>query len=144
MPYIQVVFGMESASRAVRRNPFPHSPKWMTPSCLGLIVLGLIGTYLATVLNRPPDACFADLFWFTQQWRVVSFALFISITGTLLLCIVAIVFGLRKDLVPSNNPERLAASNMIYYIAMAMISNVRSPCFGLVQQVPCLTCSRLL
>lgn len=120
-----MVFSLESVGRALRRNPFPTPPRWLAPGCVIIVVLGLVGTYLATVVNRPPDACFADLFWFTQAWRVLSFGLFVAITGALLLCGIIIFVRLRQSMgMPSFNQERQAASNMVYYIVMAMISNV--------------------
>lgn len=122
-----MIFSLEIVGRALRSSPFPTPAKWTTPSCVLVIVLGLVGTYLATVMIQPPDACFADLFWFTQQWRIVSFGLFVSITGALLLCAIIVFVRLRQSMgFTPLNQDRQAASNMVYYIVMAMISNVSS------------------
>lgn len=128
VPYIQIVFSLESVGRALRRNPFPPPPRWTTPGCILIVVLGLVGISIATIMDGPPNTCFADLFWFAQHWRTVSFGVTVSITGALLICAIIMFVRLRQSMgVSQTNQERQAASNMVYYMVLAMISNVSFP-----------------
>lgn len=109
------------------RVPFLTRAKWVVPACLAVTVLCLIITLCATVSNRPPDACYASLFWFIQQWRRGAFGIFFIVTAILTICGFTIFFRLRRS--PTflkASEERLAASQMVYWIAVAMISNVSS------------------
>jgi uncharacterized membrane protein HdeD (DUF308 family) len=125
VPFIQLIFGIETTLRAFAQQPFPARRKWVVPLGVAVAIAGLVALYAVTLKLRPPELCFASLFWFTQAWRPVCFGLLVAITSTLLLCLFVVFFRLRHGKVTSA-VERTSASHMVYYIAVAVISNVRS------------------
>lgn len=123
MPFLQLIFGFEMTIRGCLRSPWPPRKVWNAPLCIGITVAGLVALYGVTLALRPPEQCFASLFWFTQAWRPVCFGLLVGIAGALLLASFVIFFRLRQHQSPGC-PDRLAASHMVYYIVIAVISNV--------------------
>jgi hypothetical protein len=124
VPFIQLIFGVETAVRACWPTPFPTRPSWTVPLCLTVVIAGLIVLYVVTFSLRPPDSCFASLIWYTQAWRLVCFGLFTAIASTLLVSGGIILFRLRSvsHIIPPM--DRVAASQMVCFAAIGVISNV--------------------
>ncbi|KAM0670570.1 hypothetical protein ACQRIT_006870 [Beauveria bassiana] len=122
VPYIQFVFGMETTVRAFRRRAFDSFGKWTISVCVALVVVSLIATYVVTRVVQPPNFCFASLFWFVQRYRVLCFALFTIISGSLLLGSVITFIRLYQSST-GGVIERIAASRMVYYMCIGAITN---------------------
>lgn len=73
--------------------------------------------------DQAPDYCFASLFWIIEHFAVGSFVLFLLISIALIMAIAVILVKLSKSHVIEPT-ERLAASRMVYYLALGFISNV--------------------
>lgn len=112
--------------RACLSNAWPPRKIWNAPLCIGITVAGLLALYGVTLALRPPDQCFASLFWFTQAWRPVCFGLLVGVAGALLLAGCVLFFRIRQLPSLPGCPERMAASQMVYYIVIAVVSNVSS------------------
>ncbi|KAM0275063.1 hypothetical protein ACHAQH_007583 [Verticillium albo-atrum] len=123
VPYIQFVFGLEVTSRALRQQPFAGRGKWTVAGCLAIVGTLLLITFVVTLFIRPPNFCFASLFWFVQRWKDGVFILLILIAATLLIC-TAIIFWRLHNNCHIEESERVAASRMVYYLVMAIISTV--------------------
>jgi hypothetical protein len=123
VPYIQLVFTLEMTLRALKANPFPPRSKWTVTICLTIIKIALLSTGLVAFFVRAPDVCFASLFWFVETWAKGGFALLIGIVVVLVVCAVIIYFKLTRHSMIEDD-ERVSASRMIYYIALAVVPNV--------------------
>ncbi|KAL0944056.1 uncharacterized protein CTRU02_201943 [Colletotrichum truncatum] len=121
VPYIQLVFALEVAIRSLRRNPLPPRGKWNVTICLAIVGTFLLITYLVTLFIRPPNFCFASLFWFVQRWKEGCFVLLSLISATLLGSTMVIFFRLHNNS-RIEATERVAASRMVYFMAVAFIS----------------------
>ncbi|OAA66106.1 hypothetical protein ISF_03944 [Cordyceps fumosorosea ARSEF 2679] len=122
VPYIQFVFGMETTVRAFRRRAFDGFGRWTVSVCVALVVVALAATYAVTRVVQPPNFCFASLFWFVQRYRVECFGLFTAISGSLLLGSLITFVRLYRSSTGSVI-ERIAASRMVYYMAIGAITN---------------------
>ncbi|KAI9158694.1 hypothetical protein HJFPF1_06692 [Paramyrothecium foliicola] len=119
--YIQLVLGVEMAVRAVMTRPFQPRGRWILPGCLVLILLMLLGTFLVTVFNRPPNFCFASLFWLVHRWKLGILIVLSLIMGFLLLAVGIIGLRLRST-ATINEAERLAAYRMVFYLSISVAS----------------------
>lgn len=124
MPFVQLILGVETAIASFFKQPFPPRARWVFPTCVAVAIAGLLGLYGATRALPPPDKCYASLFWFTQEWRPVSFGLFVGIASLLLIAVFIVFLRLRLSAADAPPGERQAASHMVYYITVAVISNV--------------------
>ncbi|KAI0870397.1 hypothetical protein GGS24DRAFT_109476 [Hypoxylon argillaceum] len=130
VPYIQLVFSIEITLRALKSTPFPPRSKWTVAICLTIVKIALLATGLLTFFIRPPNFCFASLFWFVAKWAEGGFALLIGIVVILAACAVVIYIKLTRYSTIEDD-ERIGASRMIYYIALAIIPNtLMIPFFG--------------
>ncbi|KAI0108685.1 hypothetical protein GGR51DRAFT_123151 [Nemania sp. FL0031] len=130
VPYLQLVFTIETTLRALKSNPFPPRSKWTVAICLTIVKIALLATGLLTFFIRAPNFCFASLFWFVAKWAEGGFALLIGIVMILAVCAVIIYIKLTRCSTIEDE-ERVDASRMIYYIALAIIPNaLMIPFFG--------------
>ncbi|KAK5993276.1 hypothetical protein PT974_06705 [Cladobotryum mycophilum] len=123
VPYLHLVFGLESTFQAVRRQPFPKQSKWTSLICLIVVIAGLVGAHVVTRVNQPLSICIASLFWFLQSWGYGCFIVLLVITVILLLCALIILFQLHQSSTGAA-VERMAASNMAYYLFLGSIWNI--------------------
>ncbi|KAF6836278.1 hypothetical protein CPLU01_03776 [Colletotrichum plurivorum] len=121
VPYIQLVFALEVAIRSLRRNPLPPRGKWNVTICLAIVGTFLLITYLVTLFVRPPNFCFASLFWFVQRWKEGCFVL-LTLISVMLLGSMTVIFWRLHNNARIENAERVAASRMVYFLAIAFIS----------------------
>ncbi|TPX09652.1 uncharacterized protein E0L32_009125 [Thyridium curvatum] len=123
VPYIQLVFGLEITFRALRRRPFPQRNKWVVTICLVIILMMLLINFLVADFIQSPDFCFASLFWYVSKYAAGCFALLTGISVILLLSTVTLSLRLsRSDNIETC--ERVGASRMVYYLVLAILSNV--------------------
>ncbi|PHH92707.1 hypothetical protein CDD83_5730 [Cordyceps sp. RAO-2017] len=123
VPFIQLVFGLETTARALRRQPFPAAPRWTLLVCLGLVLAGLIISYAATRLSLPPDICFAELLWLVRQWSAGIIGVLAFIACSLLVGSVIILVRLYKSSgIPGS--QRTAASWTACYMLLAPVTTV--------------------
>lgn len=131
VPYIQLVFGLEVVIRSLQRKvPFPPRGKWNVTICIAIVGTLLLVTYLVTHFIRPPNFCFASLFWFLQRYRRGALILFSLIAVVLLASTVIIFLKLHRN-ASIDSVERVAASRMVFYLSLGFISSVRNhdlPC----------------
>jgi hypothetical protein len=123
VPYTHFVFALELALRGLRRKPFPPRGKWAVPICLAVIGLLTLTNFLVADFIRTQNFCFASLFWFVAHYAVLCFALLIAISSTILMCAVAVAAKLYRS-INIEVTERVCASRMVYYMALAFVSNV--------------------
>lgn len=123
VPYIQLVFGIECALRGLRRTPFPARGKYDVAICLVVIVLMLVATWIPAQVRLEMDYCFGSLMWFiTRHGRsglfilsfVAVFSIFTAIT----------IFFRLVNTVTISQRQRIAASRMVYYLVLSVVSLV--------------------
>lgn len=78
---------------------------------------------IVAVIERAPDFCFASLFWFIRTYSTGGFAVFVAVATITLVVIGTIFIKLNRSRNVSQT-ERVAASRMIYYLALGFISEV--------------------
>ncbi|KAK3685498.1 hypothetical protein B0T22DRAFT_220115 [Podospora appendiculata] len=121
-PYTQLVFGLETTMRGLRKTPFAPRGKWSVTICLTIIGLLTLTNFLVANFDRSPNFCLTSLFWFVAHYSVGCFALLVGITSTLIACTVIVFVRLHRS-IKIDVTERVAASRMVYYMALAAISN---------------------
>ncbi|KAI8964000.1 hypothetical protein F5Y11DRAFT_355911 [Daldinia sp. FL1419] len=122
VPYIQLVFGLEVTVRALRSRPFLPRNKWNVPICLLVVKVLLLTTGLVGYFIRPPTFCFASLFWFVARWAEGGFVVLLIIAVTLAVCTVIIFLKLTRHSA-IDDIERISASRMVYFLALAVVTN---------------------
>ncbi|ROW11727.1 hypothetical protein VPNG_05613 [Cytospora leucostoma] len=120
-PYIQLVFGVETAIRGLRSHSSARR-QWTVTICLSIVAIFLLISLLVATADRAPDYCFASLFWIIEHYAEGSFVLFLGISIILIIAIITIILSLSKSLM-IEPVERLAASRMVYYLILGFISN---------------------
>jgi hypothetical protein len=123
VPYIQLVFGVECALRSLRRFPFQARGKYDVTICCGVVVLMLIGTWLPSHLIPQPDVCFASLVWFITRYGQLGLKL-LSVTVALMTLSAIIIFVRLSTVNLIDEHQRIAASRMVYYLVLGIVSLV--------------------
>lgn len=123
MPYLQLVFGVEVTLRAVRSKPFPPRGDWAVAICLAVFCLILLATGLVAFFIRAANFCFASLFWFVTKWAEGGFVLFTLVSVVLAVCTVTVFIQLTRH-ATIETTERVIASRMVYFLGVALVSNV--------------------
>ncbi|KAK1754778.1 hypothetical protein QBC47DRAFT_226079 [Echria macrotheca] len=122
-PYTQLVFGIEMAIRALRKDqPFAPRAKWTVTICLAIIGLLTLINFLVANFDRAPNFCLTSLFWFVAHWSTGCFALLAGIVSTLLVCVAIIFIRLTRS-IKIEVTARVSASRTVYYLALAIVSN---------------------
>ncbi len=120
------MFGVEITIRGLQKKPFRPRGKWTVTICLTIIGLLTLANFLIADFDRSIDFCFTSLFFFLAHYSVGCFAGLTAITSVLLICAVTIFVRLHRS-VKIEVAERVAASRMVYYLALGVISNVSFP-----------------
>ena len=123
MPYLQVVFGIECALRSLRSLPFQARGKFDVTICVGAVVVMLIGTWIPSHLDPQPDICFASLVWFITRYGQLGLELLI-VAGGLMILSAVIIFVRLSTISLIDEHQRIAASRMVYYLVLGIISLV--------------------
>jgi hypothetical protein len=123
VPYIQLVFGVECALRSLRRLPFQPRGKYDVTICCGAIVLMLIVTWIPSHIFPEPNACFASLVWFITRYGKLGFVL-LSTAGGLMILSAITIFVRLSTVNQIDEHQRIAASRMVYYLALGIVSLV--------------------
>ncbi|KAK4127812.1 hypothetical protein N657DRAFT_653935 [Parathielavia appendiculata] len=121
-PYTQLVFGVEIAIRALKKKSFAPRRKYNVSICLSIIGMLLLANFLISIFDRSPNFCLASLFWFVAHYSVICFGLFVAISTILLISTVMVFIRLHRS-IKIEVTARVAASRMVYYLALAVISN---------------------
>lgn len=122
VPVIQFVLGVEIAMRGMKATPFPERGRWMVSLCLAIIGLITLINFLVADFIRARDFCFKSLFWFVMKWAQGIFVLLAVFAITLMGAAVFVFLRLART--PKIDPtERVNASRMIFFMALAVISN---------------------
>jgi hypothetical protein len=123
VPYIHIVFGIECAIRSVRKGGFPARGKYDVSICLAVIVSMLLVTSIPTHIRPETDFCFASLAWFVTRYGVLGLSL-LAACGGLAIISATIIFYRLTTLTTINHHQRIAASRMVYYLVLAILSLV--------------------
>jgi hypothetical protein len=126
VPYLQLVFGAECALRSFRSSPFQARGKYDVTICLVVVVLMLIGTWLQSFFVHS-NTCFASLVWYVSRYGVLGLKLLI-ITGALMVVSAVIIFVRLSTVSLIDEHQRIAASRMVYYLVLGIVSLVSCSC----------------
>ncbi|KAL8421945.1 hypothetical protein RB596_002630 [Gaeumannomyces avenae] len=123
VPAVQVVFGLETYFRAVRSRPFLKRGPWAVRLCLTGAAVASLASFLWAYVDKSPPFCFASQFWFIANYSLGCFIILLIVSAILTLSVITIFMKLKSS--PVVGPtERVDASRMVYYLALATISNV--------------------
>lgn len=127
VPYLQLVFGLECAIRSFRSIPFQARGKYDVAICLVVVFLMLIITWIPSHIWPEPDTCFASLVWFITRYGKLGFVL-LSVTGGLMIMSALTIFIRLSTVNLIDQHQRIAASRMVYYLALGIVSMVSGLC----------------
>jgi hypothetical protein len=122
-PYTQLVFGLELAIRALRKHPFAPRARYNVSVCLSIIGMMVLANFLVADFDQSPNFCLSSLFWFVAHYSILCFGLLVAITAVVLICTIVVFVRLHRS-IKVEVTARVAASKMVYYLALAVISNV--------------------
>lgn len=122
-PYIQLVFAVEIAIRALQRKPFAPRGRYSVTICLATVGMLILVNFLVAAFDRPRDFCLTSLFWFVSHYALLCFGLLVAIAALVMVCTVIIFVKLYRS-IKIEVSARVAASKMVYYLALAVISTV--------------------
>jgi hypothetical protein len=90
-----------------------------------MTVIGLLTltNFLVADFIRSQDFCFASLFWFVAKYAVGCFAILVGVSSVILISFVVVAVKLYRS-IKIEVTERVCASRMVYYMALAFVSNV--------------------
>ncbi|KAF3025844.1 hypothetical protein E8E14_014742 [Neopestalotiopsis sp. 37M] len=123
VPFLQLIFGLELTIRGLRTKPFPKRGKWTVAICFAVWTTLLLVMGLVTFFVPSADFCFASLFWFVAKWAVGGFALFTLMSVVLIGCAIIIFVKLTRHSTIETS-ERVEASRMVYFLSVAILSDV--------------------
>ncbi|KLU88309.1 hypothetical protein MAPG_07296 [Magnaporthiopsis poae ATCC 64411] len=123
VPAIQVIFGLETYFRAVRSRPFLKRGPWAIRLCLVGVTATSLASFIWAYVDTSPPFCFASLFWFVANYSLGCFVILLIVSAILTLSVVTIFMKLKSSSVVGPT-ERVDASRMVYYLTLAIISNV--------------------
>lgn len=123
VPYIQVVFGIECALRGLRKAPFPARGKYDVAICLAAIVLMLIVTWIPAQLRLEMNHCFGSLMWFITRHGRSGLTILSSVAALSIISATIIFYRLVNNVTISQR-QRIAASRMVYYLVLGVVSLV--------------------
>lgn len=141
VPFLQLIFGLELTIRGLRTKPFPKRGKWTVAICFAVWTTLLLVMGLVTFFVPSADFCFASLFWFVAKWAVGGFALFTLMSVVLIGCAIIIFVKLTRHSTIETS-ERVEASRMVYFLSVAILSDVCSPFTSLTRKGSTLTIHR--
>lgn len=122
VPFTHLVFGVETAVRGIRSQFAPRG-KWNVTICNATVAVFTIAALVVAAVDRAPDFCFASLYWFVKVYAPGCFAVTAGASVMMLITIGIIFLKLNRSHMVEPT-ERLAASRMVYYLALGFISNV--------------------
>jgi hypothetical protein len=125
VPYTQLVFAVELTLRGLRKKPFEPRGKWTVTICLATIGLLTLSNFLVADFIRTNDFCFGSLFWFVAKYSAGCFGILVAIASIIMVCFIIVAVKLYRS-IKIEVTERVCASRMVYYMALAFISNVRT------------------
>ncbi|VBB76323.1 Putative protein of unknown function [Podospora comata] len=120
-PFIQLVFGVELTLRALRKELFAPRGKWNVSICSALVGLFTLAMFLVADFDQSPNFCLTSLFWFVAHYSTACFGLLTAIASVLIICTVVIFIKLHSS-IQIEVTARVAASRMVYYLALGAIS----------------------
>ena len=117
--YTTLVFGIEMAWRAFRRERFAPRGKWNTPICVAVISLLVLLTWVPTIAFPPAPKCFGGLIFFTAtRYSFLSLIILCVLVSLLLLLAASISIQLLRT--PEMDPnERISATRMTIFLLVA-------------------------
>ena len=124
VPYLQTVFGIECALRSLRRLPFQARGKYDVTICSVVVILLLIGTWLISHITPEPNSCFASLIWYVSAFGFEGMVI-LSVCGGLMLISAMTIFIRLSSVNMIDQHQRIAASRMVYYLVLGLVSLVR-------------------
>jgi hypothetical protein len=116
---------VECAVRALKKRAFPSRRKYDVPILLGVVLLMLICTSIPTWVRPQKGSCFASLAWFVWRYGREGLILVVLSLGIAMIS-ASIIFYRLTTITAIDQQERIAASRMVYYHLVTMISLVRS------------------
>ena len=115
--FAQLVFGLETAFRSLRRLKFAVRSRWHLPCCIVAIITFTFFAWAATNLFPTNGKCLTGLIWWTARY----YKLGIVIGVGLIVIFVALVVIISVQLVKSTDierDERIAATRVVYYLVV--------------------------
>jgi hypothetical protein len=103
--------------------PFQPRNRYTVPILGVVILLMLIATWLPSQLMPEPDICFASLFWYITRYGNLGLVMLSTIAAMMLVSAITIFVRLSNSNLIDED-QRIAASRMVYYLILGIISLV--------------------
>ncbi len=120
VPFITLVFGLETAVRSFKKPKFPRQGKWNVPICFLAVALLLLVVWVPSKIQPAHDRCLADLMSWTSHYAMLGAVVLSAILVILIAIAVVIFLQLVKNVKIEPN-ERIAATRAVAYIVLVVI-----------------------
>ncbi|KAL9107538.1 MAG: hypothetical protein Q9227_007538 [Pyrenula ochraceoflavens] len=121
VPETLLVFSIEVALRALKRQRFGARGRWNTPICWSIVVILLISTWIPShVRPAKRDECLGSLIWWASFWA--DFGVVINSVIIVLYVLAALIITIQLYRTAElDREERIAASRTVYYLAVGAL-----------------------
>jgi hypothetical protein len=123
VPYLQVVLGIESALRGLRRQSFSPRGKYGIATCIAIVVVMLLLTWVPTYVRPQKGQCFAAVMGFVASRGASGATILVTMAATTGTCAFTILYRLYR--IEHTDPrQRVDASSIAYYLVLGALSMV--------------------
>ena len=134
--FTMLIFGLETTFRSVRNDRFRARGRYATLSCIVIIVLLVLATWIPSFLLPAKNTCLGSLIWWTEKYSLIALILGANIILTYFLSAVVITTQLLRTN-RMDRDERIAATRVVYYLGVSSVIIVRGP--QVISQSPSMT-----
>ncbi|KAI9762872.1 MAG: hypothetical protein M4579_000225 [Chaenotheca gracillima] len=121
VPYVTIVFGLEFVLRSLQKPRFLPRRKWSTVTCIGIVVVLLVLTWIPSAVSPSQEWCIANLVRWAMHFAPI--AVIISSVLLLLLSSSAVILFLQLSRTSFiDRDERIAASRMVYHLTWSVFA----------------------
>ena len=121
-----LIFGLETTFRSVRSDRFRARSGYATLSCIVIIALLVLATWIPSFLLPAKDICLGSLIWWTEKYSLIGLILGANIILTYVLSAAVITTQLLRTN-KMDRDERIAATRVVYYLGVSSIIVVSIP-----------------
>ena len=122
--FAQLVFGLETAFRSLRRDKFAIRNRWHLPCCIIAIVAFTFFSWAATNLFPTKGECLTGVIWWTARYNKLGVVLATGLIALYIVLAILIVVQLVKTMQVERD-ERIAATRVVYYLVVSTWIMVR-------------------
>ncbi|KAI4194967.1 MAG: hypothetical protein LQ346_003579 [Caloplaca aetnensis] len=121
-----LVFGLEATIRALHHKHFQVQKRWNVISCVVVILIFILVTWIPSNVSPARHECLASLVWWTESFAKFGLVIASGLMLAYIVCATMITARLLRTLKISRD-QRIAATKTVYYLILSTSVTVRMP-----------------